>query len=70
VNELTIEEIEALITLVQTDKNQNEQYIKQYKEILKDSIIGYLQGNINSLMLLEYKLENIKKEIERGCLYE
>jgi uroporphyrinogen-III decarboxylase len=63
-NDLTIKEIETLITLVQTDKSQTEQYIKQYKDILKDSIIKYLQGNINSLILLEYKLENIKKEKE------
>jgi uroporphyrinogen-III decarboxylase len=63
-NDLTIKEIETLITLVQTDKSQTELYIKQYKDILKDSIIKYLQGNINSLILLEYKLENIKKEKE------
>jgi uroporphyrinogen-III decarboxylase len=63
-NDLTLKEIETLITLVQTDKSQTEQYIKQYKDILKDSIIKYLQGNINSLILLEYKLENIKKEKE------
>jgi hypothetical protein len=68
--DLDIEEIKTLLELVRNEINQSNQYIKLYGNMITDSVVRLLNGNINNLMLMEYKLENMKKDLEKNTQAE